>query len=104
MLKIKDNVDLKDLRKYGFVVSYSEYSGEPEDIYAMYGFPFVDSAKRPFIFFKKRNKKKLIILKRAKSKVFGMDISVPDNHCNRERFLDILYDLIKDGIVEKVEE
>jgi hypothetical protein len=101
MLKIKDDVDLKDLKKYGFGILYSEATGEPISIYTNRGFPYCDNKSTPFIFFKK---KKRIIFQNAKSKIFGMDVVVPDNHCNRVIFLDKLYDLIKADLVEKIDD
>lgn len=101
MLKIKDNVDLKELEKFGFKILYNEHTGEPESIYTYRGFPYYDPKPRPFIFFKK---KKRIIFENVKSTSFGMDIVVPDNQGNRTIFLDTLYDLIKADLVEKVED
>jgi len=100
MLKIKDNIDLKELEKFGFRISYSESTGKPESIYTFRGYPYCDRKPKPFIFFKK---KKRILFKDVKSKAFGMDVVVPDNHCNRVIFLDALYDLIKADLVEKVD-
>ena len=51
MLKIKDNVDLKELEKYGFEIKYNEDTGEPYLIYQKWGYPFCDSVKEPFIYF-----------------------------------------------------
>ena len=95
MLKIKDNVDLKELKKYGFEMFYNKYTGEVEDIYLPYG--FLNST--PIIYFKKRAK---LIFRNVKDKHGdGMRVEVPDNRVAHNRFLNVLYDLIKDGIVEK---
>ena len=73
MLKIKDNVDLKELEKYGFDLEQTK--DEFDQIWAF------DSN----LFFYKDSK----------------SIMIPWNE--QEKCLDTLYDLIKDGLVEKVE-
>lgn len=104
MLKIKDNVDLKELEKYGFVILYNEYTGEPDKLYQKWGYPFCDSADRPFIKFVKMTQKKKtkILYKNIKSSL-GMSVSYPQNRNNEEIFLDTIYDLIKADLVVKVE-
>ena len=99
MLKIKDNVDLKELEKYGLFPYYSQSTGEIDGYVQKYGYPFVDTAKRPFIATKKVKKG---IIKWRTSIVFGLSVRVPENSRNEEIFLDTLYDLIKDGLVEKI--
>lgn len=74
MLKIKDNVDLKELEKYGFDI---EQLKDEED--QIYGF---DSN---LLFYKDSG----III-------------IPWN--NQDKCLNTLYDLIKDDLVEKVKE
>ena len=98
MLKIKDNVDLKELKKYGFDILYNKYTGEPEDIYLSYGFPY----KKPFIIFSKKKAK--LIFRDIRNEKWGMDIEVPNNRSDRRYFLNVLYDLIKADLVEKVED
>ena len=78
MLKIKDNVDLKELEKYGLY-----------KIEVYFGFVYTD-------------------------KNIGVNISGEHNRkidtwdypecTDLDKYNDILYDLIKDGLVEKVEE
>ena len=78
MLKIKDNVDLKELEKYGFNNKY-----------------YVDE----YVY-----SKELIIGTHYKEEIV---VWVKDREiqvANSIRILNTLYDLIKDGIVEKVEE
>ena len=90
MLKIKDNVDLKELEKYDFV----DYN---EDIYLdklgelklslLFGVPFVN----------KHTRELHILTNLQKLDGFGKgikDVVITEN----------IYDLIKDGLVEKVEE
>ena len=76
MLKIKDNVDLKKLEKYEFILQQVG----------------LDNAYAKFIL-KGEYRENLIIWRDDKSiQTEGIEI------------LDTLYDLIKDGLVEKVEE
>ena len=73
MLKIKDNVDLKELEKYGF--KYEQYY--------KYGKYYI----------LRRNGKVII-------RVVERELTL---HSNKETY-NTLYDLIKDGLVEKVGE
>ena len=77
MLKIKDNVDLKELEKYGF--SYS--SGEDWHRY-------FDN----------------IILSLGDEREITIDLNDED-YCETEiiEMINLLYDLIKDGLVEKID-
>ena len=74
MLKIKDNVDLKELEKYGFDI---EQLKDEDDL--IYGF---DSN---LLFYKDS---RIIII----------------TWNNQDKCLNTLYDIIKDGLVEKVKE
>ena len=79
MLKIKDNVDLKELEKYGWTYyndKLSSYYGCCQKTDKQIDW-FINNA-RIISMFEKRNKS--------------------------ARDLDTLYDLIKDGLVEKVED
>lgn len=103
MLKIREDVDLKEFEKYGFVILYNQYTGEPDKLYQKWGYPFCDIANEPFIKFAKmtQNKKTEILYKNIKSP-FGISISYPQNRNNEEIFLDTIYDLIKADLVVKV--
>lgn len=82
MLKIKDNVDLKELEKYGFKKD-SDLSNNLETIYSV-----------------QQEYQKLCICLEKKY-LFSCE------PFNSNAFFfknDLLYDLIKDGLVEKVEE
>ena len=83
MLKIKDNVDLKELEKYGF-----EKDEELSDM-----FQTVYSAKQEYqkICFCIDEDKIIYLYEPFNSNTFIIKTNV-------------LYDLIKDGLVEKVEE
>lgn len=80
MLKIKDNVNLKELEKYGFKLKYNEYNGKPF------------SYEKEFIGWNRRS---------------DITIYIEDRkiNCYIEEELEIietLYDLIKADLVEKV--
>lgn len=81
MLKIKDDVKIEELKKYGF-------KREPEGSYFYY------PNNECEIFIWKSNKDKYYIPK-------GIYIEAKDNEIILSE-LDALYDLIKDGLVEKV--
>ena len=83
MLKIKDSVNLKELEKFGF-----EYD-EDNNYYFYYGFtrPDCNSEIRMYV-----DKYDRII-------TTGFDIYVAE-----DKIHDKIYDLIKAGLVEKVEE
>ena len=74
MLKIKDNVDLKELEKYGFDLEQTK-----DKFDQVYGFD------KGLLFYKDSN-----------------TIILPWN--NQSTALDVLYDLIKADLVEKVDE
>ena len=78
MLKIKDNVDLKELEKYGFIE---------------------DEFKVRLLYEQNRYTGLRVEKETKKIGLYNsVDIVV------EKRTLDILYDLIKDGLVEKVED
>ena len=78
MLKIKDNVDLKELEKFGF----KKYGGVyTYDLYESYG-DYVSIQVAP------------------ENKIIDMSINYEDGIIDN---LDIIYDLIQAGLVEKVE-
>lgn len=105
MLKISEDVDLKELEKFGFIILYDAYTGEPDKLYQKWGYPFCDPTAKPFIkFIKMKKKKKTKILYKNIKSSFGMSVSYPQNRCNEEIFLDTIYDLIKADLVVKVEE
>ena len=110
MLKIKDNVDLKELEKFGFKPKYDEYTGELNEYF------FINRQETGLsngwgINIKKveSNTRKCRILYRFKRNKYGFPdiesnkIWMIDNY--RFDFLDFdkLYDLIKADMVEKVE-
>lgn len=74
MLKIKDNVDLKELEKYGFKEWSYHYEAILDEDYG----------------------EELIINKSDKS------IEISTRYAGTLMDIDLIYDLIKDGLVEKV--
>lgn len=84
MLKIKDNVDLKELEKYGFELNkWNEYRKE------------ICGGRRGQSF-------DLIVFNGDNKTLYGF-ASGADGSGEEDYIDDTLYDLIKDGLVEKVE-
>ena len=87
MLKIKDNVDLKELEKFGFKPEYDEDDGELYKYYHEYNFSYG----------KAKNSVEIFIY---------TDDKIINCWCNGykagEYFGDLLYDLIQADLVEKV--
>ena len=106
MLKIKDNVDLKELEKFGLKPKYDEDTGEIiayEEVKNIFG---SSSDKR--LFFKKKKPAKLSFFKNNDG-----DFIFVENYFKGSEYIggykrycdfDTLYDLIKADMVEKVEE
>lgn len=88
MLKIKDDVDLKKLKKYGFNISYY-------DIYDM-NYNFISNEVKEANYISKYTSTRIYI---DKNRTIIIDKSFLDNPT-----LSILYDLIKADLVEKVED
>lgn len=82
MLKIKDNIPLKELEKYGFKLKYNENNGKPS------------SYEKVFIGWNRRS---------------DITIYIEDREINcyieeEMELIETLYDLIKADLVEKVNE
>ena len=93
MLKIRKNIELNELEKYGFKIKYDENTGEPnvlEKSFLTFGFP------TPKITFKKKIKIRVF----SDKQIWVSSFENMDKHSFNE-WQDTLYDLIKDGIVEK---
>ena len=95
MLKIKDNVDLKELEKFGFVPRYSEETGELVEMrrtvqvpHRKYTHPGATVTKQPRNFWQifKYNR-------RIEPYLYNLNLEAID--------YEILYDLIKADLVEK---
>jgi len=89
MLKIKDNIDLKELEKYGFKPRYDTYTGEITN--------FVNERIAIGLTGCTIEKTIFNIFKLGKKWCFKCNI-----YEFNDDVLDILYDLIQAGIVEKV--
>ena len=105
MLKIKDNVDLKELEKFGLKPKYDEYTGELVEMFCV--------RDLPNSFWTRCFDKCKITLKNGKYdikrvKIFWYEPKkfwLVDNDNRFDRVdTDLLYDLIQAGLVEKVEE
>lgn len=86
MLKIKDNLDLKELEKFGF--EFNEFNENEEEIY--YDYFCGDGTTYLQVFVKTRQ----IALN---SGIYG---DYPEFYFDKQ--LDIIFDLIEAGLVEKV--
>ena len=98
MLKIKDNIDLKELEKFGFVPRYSEYTGELVEMRRIVQVPHRDY-KHKGVTVTRQPKNFWQILKynrRIEPYLYTLNLEAID--------YEILYDLIKADLIEKVEE
>ena len=86
MIKIKDNVDLKELEKYGFTID--------KDTKMEYYFDFVPYNAND-------NYNSTYVLINKYGKIIDAE-EIQREHANS--LIDLIYDLIQDGLVEKVEE
>ena len=96
MLKIKDNVDLKELERYGFELEYNLLYTKEFDVKDL----ILDHSEEEY-------EAKHSINIYLKDKSIKLDIINNDftYHCFDDELggiEDTLYDLIKDGLVEKV--
>ena len=105
MLKVKDSVDLKELEKYGLKPKYDENTGEISNYYSEKNLKFGSISDKGLRFTK--TKRKLGFIKNVRTEfLFDEEIiyvrkGVDTYSCYCD--FDLLYDLIKDGLVEKVE-
>ena len=103
MLKIKSEIDLKELEKYGFELDeYNKYTLSITIVIPCYCYSCENGNTNHS---KKEKIKGLYVEKnRIIHRVgYGGQHSFYRNSFNRKEY-DTLYDLIKDGLVEKVEE
>lgn len=100
MLKIEDNVDLKELEKFGFKKFRTIWNSDPNMPYETiwyYDLEFTNIDKKVTIPLLKINESNRIVEECIDIKYEGYCIV-------HETRLNVLYDLIKADIVEKVEE
>ena len=98
MLKIRDDIDLKELEKYGFKNNFCEVwerdlSNEKNDKYktSILVNPLYGEIDRMLVYY-------------TNNKVDPNELELDEEDIDLCGKIDILYDLIKDGLVEKVEE
>ena len=88
MLKIKDDVDLKELEKFGFKIKYDVDTGEPcELIKEKYNWYGGVVATMSFKF--------------TKDEIWSMSFEAKDNEHCLICWADVIYDLIQAGLIEK---
>lgn len=95
MLKIKDDIDLKELEKYGFKILYDENTGQPKELFKQYYGWFYE--RKTKISFRKGFK---LGVGFPKKKIWLSNFFKYDTN-DLNLWQDTLYDLIKDGLVEK---
>ena len=98
MLKIKDNIELKELEKYGFKILYDENTGQPKELVKQYYGWFYE--RKTKITFRKGFK---LGLGFPKKKIWLSNF-FEYNTTDLNLWQDTLYDLIKADLVEKVED
>ena len=88
MLKIKDNVDLKQFEQFGFRIKYNVDTGKPcELIKAKYNWYGGVVATMSFKF--------------TNDEIWFMSLATKDSDYYLAHWADIIYDLIQAGLVEK---
>ena len=103
MLRIKKDVDLKELEKFGFKPKYDENTGEIKEYYKEYIEPdknYASGYYRETIKFFVENKKRIFKSHRS---CCGGSWDLFNQHTGYKT-IDLIYDLIQAGLVEKVEE
>lgn len=94
MLKIKDNVDLKELKKYGFKITYDSETGE---------YDYCRVINKRYLVNHWFEVEVDIKTKELKIMSYGT-ASFSNSHSDIEIVIeDLLYDLIKADLVEKVD-
>ena len=103
MLKIKDNIDLKDLEKFGLKPHYKLVSENEDRIYIDY---YLSSKYEPRWGYMRLRPKRKILCLWFPSKIFENNLKTTSLIMDDEYYLDmdLLYDLIKADLVEKVKE
>ncbi len=102
MLKLKDNVDLKELEKFGFKPKYDEDTGKIVRYVYLKPINYNKNSKNQYI--EAIEVKYVEYVKNHDDFFKQQDISYWGITQHEFDVLDILYDLIQAGLVEKVEE
>lgn len=100
MLKIKDNVDLKELEKYGFEDSETS-NNVPVDSWGEEIYSFRNKYFKPIGDGRRGQEYYLFINKNTK--ILAIYATEPDGNGTCIELSDVIYDLIKADLVEKVE-
>lgn len=102
MLKIKDNIDLKELEKFGLKPKYDENTGEIKGYSTIWK---TDNMYRRILKINKK-KKNLLFRKYKEIYIIDEDYFIRSNWGNSDDTCDFdtLYDLIQADLVEKVGE
>ncbi len=111
MLRIKDNIDLKELEKYGFElkggtyctkeITYSKYDGHFKYCWMVY------SDRELYLYIDNDGNYKKLDIEWFEDREYATTDSIEDIYDINALVVigfDTLYDLIKAGLVEKVEE
>lgn len=96
MLKIKNNVDLKELEKFGFKPKYDENTGN----ICAYEKKILKNEYEGLLVTLQETKSRIRIFRRYTKKITIWVIQKYNDYFD----IDTLYDLIQAGLVEKVEE
>lgn len=104
MLKIRDDVDLKELEKYGFIYEYDFYKNYEGDGKPVHWWNDGRDLNRYKLYRYGDGKYENELYVKEEDRIIR-NINC-DEMCNdyNDDFLTVLYDLIKDGLVEKIEE
>ena len=103
MLKIKDDVDLKELEKYDFVYEYDFYKNYEGDGKPVRWWNDGRDLNQYKLYYYGDGKYENELYVKEEDRIIR-NINC-DEMCNdyNDEFLTVLYDLIKDGLVEKVD-
>lgn len=96
MLKIKDDVDLKELKKFGFKYSKSKIVNTYQKVISYYPLGDDVCCCKYYLSISEENR-------HIYNSIYGLTWQGKHDNYTIE-FLDTLYDLIQAGLVEKVEE
>lgn len=100
MLKIKDDVPIEELEKFGFAFIYDQFTGEKTDAFKSSGKTFEIFGLH---FFKKQKIIEIPFYKKSNRWIIDDNILWGLSRYHTYDFdFDTLYDLIKAGFVEKV--
>lgn len=94
MLKLKDDIDFKKLMKYGLKPKYDEDTGEIVKYILVYSNEIILAINKSLI----TNNYATILDNRA---IWKIEIALGLTNSITDEAFDIIYEMIKDGIIEK---